>query len=151
MKEIKLKVITALAVIFIIDMLPLVHYCLNTDFLMLGIISLALNMPYRFVILLSLGFGMAKDVFNLDPFPVYALTFAAMVMLIKYLDRRFPKKGGFKFIIIAAAIIFNLVISSAMARSFSLSFSVSFIFQSFIIFLLLDYSLRKWICELPEG
>ena len=128
-----------------LDIAVFTNFLFTTDFLMLGIIFLGLNLPFSFAVFLSILFGMLKDAFMFNSIPVFTLTFIFTVTLIEYLLWHVRKKAALKFFIVFLAVAINLIIGSAIEGSFSFLFAFSFLAQSLVLFLALEFLLKKWM------
>ena len=145
MSNSKLKSFFCLLILFMFDITVPLHFIFDTEFLMLGLIFLALRMPLGFILPMAVFFGMVKDAFMLNTMPSSTLIFICTVMLMWYLKKHFRKKLVFEALIVFIAIVFNLVVNSMVQEVFSPLFSFSFILQSLVVFILLDIVLKRWI------
>ena len=147
MNNSNLKSSFALLALFMLDITVPVHFLINTEFVMLGVIFLGLRLSSGFVFFMAVFFGIAKDALMFNKIPVSTMTFVLTVILVRYLRKHFQKKIVFEFAIASIAIIINLIINSVAQEAFSIRFSFSFIVQSLVMFALLDLLLKKWISD----
>ncbi|MFH1768375.1 MAG: hypothetical protein ABH858_04355 [Candidatus Omnitrophota bacterium] len=145
MKNVKFKAFFSLIVLLLLDLSPAAHFLLKTELLLVGIIFLSFYLSFDYVLLLSLFFGMLKDLMMFNSVPIFTLAFIFTVTVIEYLLWYVPKKPLMKVIVVATVISVNIIINSFALEDFSFIFSVNFFIQSFVFFYVFDRILKKLI------
>ena len=145
--SVTVKASLLMLVFFGLDFSVITHFALDVEFLLLGVIFLSLNIPYRKAMVVSIVFGIIKDSLIFNFLPISTFIFAALVFLIHYSFKYLKDIDNFlpKLFIVLASTVLYILVNSLIMKEFFPWFSAKFIFQSIIIFFLFNISLRKWI------
>lgn len=151
MKQKNIKIIVSLCAFFILDLLRPFGYSFNTEFLFLGIVFLCFNYPLYPSLIISIIFGYLKDCVATSGVPISVIEFPTLCILIHYtLAYLSPMtkpthKLLVKIFLFFSVCIIHMVINFLGVADFSALFSIMFMIQSFLIFLLINYFLKKWV------
>ncbi len=145
MKNLPLKLSSILLTLLFLDIFKPLGYSLCVEFLLLGVIFIALTHKIRISITLGIIFGFLKDSLTPGIGALSMLEFPLLCLLIHYLFSYFifvtKKQHVFilKNAIVMLAVIIHVFINSIFAGLMLPLFSLKFIIQSSLVFLLLDY------------
>ncbi|MDP2924584.1 MAG: hypothetical protein Q8O30_12860 [Candidatus Omnitrophota bacterium] len=144
MKKETLKIIIALFILFILDLLNPFYYSLYCDFIFLGIVFLSLNFTLGISLVLSILFGSLRD--SLSPYVKYfsIIEFPFIIIVVNYFLRNFQKKT-IKIFTFFSILIAHIILNIYYIGLFSPLFSLFFLIHSSLLFLALNYLLKKWL------
>ncbi|MBN3041247.1 MAG: hypothetical protein JW867_08955 [Candidatus Omnitrophica bacterium] len=150
--NIKIIKVTLLCIILLLfDLIRPLGYSLNSELAILGIFFLAYNLDLNHSLLLAAFLGLCKDSFSLDRFSFSAIEFPLLCILIYNLSSLFifnrrPSQAMFiKSIIVFFCLLLHAVYSSLLNRVFDFYWSLSFIFQSYLIWFMINYCLKQLV------
>lgn len=144
MPERHLRIVTALAVCFIVDLLRPFGYSIYCDFLYLGIISIYLIYPYFPALFWGVVFGYLKDTCSMAQTPVNIIEFAFIFLLTRYLFGQFPENASRRFIP-AIIIAIHLWLNIQYLAKASIFFDIKLVMQYILLFILVNNLLKKWM------
>lgn len=145
------KLFFLLFFLFLFDIIKPFGYAVCAEFLFLGIIFLALNARLSTAVLLSLLFGLFKDVFSFSARPLSIIEFPLICIMVQRLlpylrivgksRYNFIAESGVIFLAIVSHIIFNCLFSGLFLPGFYLAFLI----ESFIIYLVAAELAKKFL------
>ena len=141
------KICTALCVFLLRDVIKPFNDVLQTEFLFLGIILLALYFPFFFSIVVSGVFGYLKDCLSFAGGSLNAIEFPLIVVFVYYVLSNFNKTMA-RAILPFCCFAVHIVLSGAHIEAAFPLFSVSFFIHSTLLFFLLKFLLKQWIVPL---
>jgi cell shape-determining protein MreD len=147
MREQNLKAVIALVILFLLDLIKPFSYSLYVEFIFLGIIFISLNYPLYFALVVSIIFGYLKDSLSYDVIAFNIIEFPFISLFTHYLLHHFQKKLTKVFIFLSILII-HIAINGIYMETISYFFSLTFFAQSCIVFLLINYLLKRWLSPL---
>jgi hypothetical protein len=133
----KLNITGILFILLFLDVFRPAGFFLNVEFILLGIICIALYCPLNFSFIAAIAFGLLRDCLS-GTFLLSSLEFPALVFFIGYLKDVFAPRYA-KFIIVttalcAHAIVNNLFIAGSVLSFLSLFFLLFFLHSLFFFF-----------------
>lgn len=148
-KEKNLKIIGLLIFFVFIDQLKPLNYFLHTEFIFLGIVILTMNYPFSLSFVLCVIFGYLKDCLTFPCIPVSLIEFPLICVIVYTLISRFNRRLA-KIFIFLFVLTGHIVLNNMNIESPSGVFSICFFIHSFIIFMGINYLLKKWNMLLSE-
>ena len=148
MHERHIKIIIAMLSFLFLDMSRPLGYTLHTEFVVLGLVFAAFNYSFFVAFLLSVVFGFFKDAVGISPSHFNLMIMPLLTILIHLFLRRFHKVG-IRIAVFFTALVIYAVNNSLQLQTPEVGFTLLFIVQSAIIFLGINYLLRKWIRIFP--
>ncbi len=148
-KDRNLKIIGLLIFFVFIDQLKPLNYFLHTEFIFLGIVILTMNYSFAFSFVLCVIFGYLKDCLAFPCIPASLMEFPLICVIVYTLISRFNRRLTkiFIFIVILTG---HIILNNMNIESPSGVFSICFFIHSFIIFLGINYLLKRWNMLLSE-
>ncbi len=147
---IKLKLISILSFFLLLDFLRPLSLHFTPEFLFLGVLYVSLNFSSNIALPLIISFGVVKDFFSLNTFPLYAISFVIVDTSVRYLIKYFPNKHLLKRLLAALAILFYACFNSLVIRRLPILLILTFFIQSFFVFYIVEYFLFRWIQNLSQ-
>jgi len=144
MRERHLRILTALAICFILDFLRPFGYSIYCDFLYLGVLITYLVYPYFPALFWGMIFGYLKDTCTSAQTPVNIIEFTFIFLLIRYLFGQFPENASRRcipIIIIAIHLWLNI---QYLAKA-SIFFDIKLLMQYTLLFILMSRLIKKWM------
>ena len=144
MKEQKLKIITLLSVLFLLDLVRPLRYSFLTEFLFIGIVFVCMYYTFTFSVMSGISFGYLKGALSTVHTPLYIAEFCILALLIKYILSHVQAKFA-KPIVLVTGIAVHIACNGVYQRQITPLFYLLFFIHTSVIFLLTDYLLRRWI------
>lgn len=148
MEERHFKILVALFIFFILDIIKPLGYSFCGEFLFLGIIFLALNFSPFVSFNLSILAGYVKDCLTSYDIPLNIIEFPVICIFIYYFLLHFRKA---KVVAVICALVIHIILYTLQVEIFDLHFLSLFFIHSCVFFLLINYLLRKWLKILHES
>ncbi|MDD5069373.1 MAG: hypothetical protein PHV17_01490 [Candidatus Omnitrophica bacterium] len=136
------KIFFSLLILLLLDILKPLTYSLHGEFLIVGIIFVFIYYPARISLPLGIFFSYCKDAISINVIPINVIEIVFIFFLIKFLLYRLPKSAVRIFlpvIALAAYVLINCFHFGVL----SFMFNFRFLVNSYILFLISDYLLRK--------
>jgi len=148
------KIIVVLIFLFSIDLVRPFGYGLNVEFLLCGIIFLALHYRVYVSIPCALAFGYAKDVFLKTPYSINMIEFILLCAGIHYLMRLFLLTHNrtriiAKCLVVFVSLILHSLLNTAQINSILPWYLLQFFIHTSIVYFITDYFLETWIDQYP--
>ncbi|MEI8350291.1 MAG: hypothetical protein WCI77_09075 [Candidatus Omnitrophota bacterium] len=150
MKDKNIKIIIALTVLFLFDVIKPFRYCLATEFIFLGILFVSLHCSLYFSLCTGIVCGYLKDALSYNPAIPGIIVFVLLCVYVDYILRHFQRKIIKIFIIISAVIMYTFF-CNMYHTTVTYGFMLFFISQSILIFFLMNHFLEKWILPQEEN
>jgi len=129
-----LKSFILLLFFFLLDITKPFGFYLYIEFLFLGIIFCALNIEFKYSILLAFIFGYIKSLSSLENVIISILEFPFITIFIYYFKNRL-KYSFINFLLLSFLIFFHIIINNIYHFQ-APYFSMSFFIQSIVIYYL---------------
>lgn len=133
--------------LLLLDLTRPFNYSLSVEFIILGVIFIALTQQFRTVLILTLAFGYLSDLFlagSAAPRIIeYPLIGIGVYALRSYLPIAQKQKYTLliKYSLVAIALIAHIIINSVYQGEFFFVFSLKLFIQSYLIYCFLIYLL----------
>jgi len=137
-----------MAALFVLDITQPFRYGLRAEFLILGVLFVALNFSFPVSFGSGILFGYLKDAVCGTHSPVNMVEFSIIVAAVQYLLRQFQRLPA-RIAIVCAAITAHMAFNLAdIGQAYILS-GVLFLAHSAAAYLLINYVLKTWISGFP--
>ena len=150
MEDRHIKIILALLILFLADITKPFGYSFSVELIFLAVIFVAMNFSLFVSFLISVALGYLKDCLSLSQIPLNLIEFPLITLLIYYFLSHFHKVEA-KIFIVALSLLIHVILQSLTLSGNFLLFSLIFFIQSGVIFIALNYLLRKWLKILHES
>jgi hypothetical protein len=150
MKEQNFTILFMLTFFFFLDLLRPLQYTIVTEFLLIGIIFLALTSFLHFGLGMAVVFGYIKDCILGYSIPLNILEFMFLVVLIRYI-RTHVKVKFVKPLSLCVALVIHILIHTMYYNSIVPLFWLFFVIHSVALFYIANFFVKKWINILPEN
>jgi hypothetical protein len=144
MNKERLQISLVLFALLLLDISKPFEYYLNVDFLLLGIVYVALYYRGMFPFAVACIFGYLSDSFSFRDAPLALFEFPALFLAIRYCLANFNNASTRNLISVGAIIIHMFLKSAQVERVFFL-YLITFLVHSTLIFLLLRHLINTWI------
>ena len=151
MNKVTAKIFLFLLALLAMDMSVPLHFSVNTEFLFVGILLVALYASLTQGIIASVFFGMLKDALLIHHFPFSVFLFMGVCLATHYPFKYIERKRAFQYASALGLSFLYTLVSCLLAGACSAKFVVSFFTETAVVFLFLDYVVRLWIPGLFRG